>query len=780
MKNDRRMKLWYDAPAAHWLEALPLGNGQIGAMVYGDPRSERIALNEDTLWSGYPHDTNREGADVCYREAAKLAMQGDYAESQACIKKGILGPFTQAYLPLGDIQFDFQDTEESQRYYRELDLERAICGVNYSQSEIKYRREYFISAVDSVFVIKLEADRAAALNFTIKIDSQLRHGVLAERNRLILDGICPSHVDPIYVDSEEPVIYCEEEDKKGMGFRAIVDIESETASIKKTENALRITQADSVIIRVCVRTGFAGFDKHPHRQAKDYQRDCLLDMEDAKKWEYEQLKERHLNDYMPFFKRMDIQLGQGREDLPVDRRLAREDKSDDLGLYALLFQYGRYLLIASSREGTQATTLQGIWNREIRAPWSSNYTLNINTQMNYWLAESCHLPEMHRPLFDFIARLRLTGSHTAQVNYRANGFVVHHNSDIWAHSAPVGDQRENAATYAFWPLAAGWLCRHLFEHYEYSLDRDFLRETAFPLIKSASDFFMDVLMEDEDGTLVFCPTTSPENMFRVNGNEVAVAKNTTMTTAIIREAFENTIACCSELGIEKDYSAKVECCRSKLPPYQIGSKGQLLEWNEEFCETDPQHRHSSHLYPLFPANHIDFETEPTLADACKKTLQMRGNEGTGWALAWRMCLWARLREGNIAFDFLERQLRMVSGNEIGYGEQGGSYPNLFGAHPPFQIDSNFGVCAGIAEMFLQSKKNDIYLLPALPEVFQNGFIHGLRAKGGVLVDIDFENGELKKAIFSTKIDVSRRFTVHYTEKKETICLSRGQKIEFLP
>lgn len=764
------MELHYTSPASYWEEALPLGNGRLGAMVWSGTGEERLSLNEDSLWSGYPQCHDVEGAAEHYPEARRLALAGQYREAQAYIEDHLLGKYTQSYLPLGDLALRMDHSgENTENYRRSLALDRAVSRLQYTADGVTHTREAFVSHPDQVIVLRLTADRAGAISFRAGLHCQLRSGVRAGGNRLVLEGIAPSQVDPSYVDSSNPVIYKEQPEKKGMRFAAVLSVEPEGGTLRADGQELCVESADSVMLRLCARTSFNGPFRQPFTDGLDEQALCEADLAKAEARTYAQLLSRHEADYRPYFDRVTLNLGQGKTDLPIPERLAGWDKEGDPALYALLFQYGRYLTIAASRPGTQPTNLQGIWNRHIRAPWSSNFTININTEMNYWACEAAGLPEFHRPLFDLINTLRVTGAKTAQTHYGARGFVSHHNSDIWGLSNSVGDSGRGTATYAFWPMSAGWLSSHAFEHYRFSQEKAFLRDTAYHILRDAARFYLDVLTEDADKTLIFAPSTSPENMFLTEGGASGVSKTATMTTAIIRETLRNTVQCCKILGIDHALQAEAEDALGRLPGYKTGSRGELLEWSEELPEAEPLHRHTSHLYPLHPGHDITMDGTPELAAACRKTLELRGDESTGWALAWRINLWARLGDAEKAYAVLQKQLRPVRGDtEMTMASGGGCYPNLFGAHPPFQIDSNFGVCAGIAELLLQSTETEITLLPALPKAFADGCVTGLRARGGVTADIHFEKGALVRAELRLNAGADHTITVAYSGKRLSV------------
>ncbi|MDR2482704.1 MAG: glycoside hydrolase family 95 protein [Treponema sp.] len=770
------LELWYEKPAEFWEEALPLGNGRIGAMVWSGIALEKVSLNEDTLWSGYPNDHNVPGAGERFQEARKLAMAGKYLEAQECIETHLLGHFTQSYLPLGELLLETSGRGEVTGYRRSLNLETAAAALAYTQNGVTYTRESFVSAPDQAFVMRISADVPGAVNLDVRFTCQLRASVTAGGNRLVLEGCAPSEARPSYLDAEEPIIYEEEPAKKGMRFIAIADFEAEGGRVTATGGALRVSGANRVVIRLCARTSFNGPFRQPYTDGAPYRENCGQDLAAALRFSFASLAARHIADHQALFKRTDIDLGPGRDDLPLPRRLADWDHAErDPALFALLFQYGRYLTIAGSRPGSMPLNLQGIWNQHVRAPWSANFTVNINTEMNYWPTEAVNLSECHAPLFDFLLNtLMITGAQTAKIHYRARGFTAHHNTDIWGLSNPVGERRRGTAGYAFWPLSAGWLAAHTWMRYEYTLDGLFLRESAYPVIREAARFFLDVLTEDADGTLIFAPSTSPENSFIYEGKHCPVSKTTAMTTAIIKETLTCAVKCCGILGIDPGFKEEAGAALKRLPRYAVGSRGELLEWSEELPEAEPLHRHNSHLYPLHPGGEITPEETPELAAACRRTLELRGDESTGWSLAWRINLWARLGDGERAYRALKKQLRPVAA-DTGYTGGGGCYPNLFGAHPPFQIDSNYGACAGIAEMLLQSRPGRITLLPALPPAFQTGFVKGLRARGGITVSLFFKGGVFEKAeLILDKHLPAQDVIVRYKGTEKAVTLTPGE------
>ncbi|MDR1025043.1 MAG: glycoside hydrolase family 95 protein, partial [Treponema sp.] len=747
------MKLWYEQAAEQWTEALPLGNGRLGLMVFGKTEDEILPVNEDTLWSGYPADRGPKDKAGESRAIRDLVRQGRIGEAEELFEREIASPWSQSYLPLGDILIGFKH-RDVKNYTRSLDLDRAVSGLSYEYEGARYSREYFISAPDNCIVMRFTADKPGRISFTLTMKSLLRSACSARDACLCLDGIAPSDVQPSYVDAANPVVYSDKDEEKGMRFTMNVLPIAAGGSIALKDDSLSVNGADSVVILVNAETSFSGWNVQPWLKGRDEKGICagVLKRAAGKSWDH--LIEDHIVNYKKYYSRVDIDLGEnGNAALPVDRRLrrfteAKTEEKDDPALYSLLFQFGRYLLISASAPGTQAANLQGIWNSELRAPWSSNYTININTQMNYWPAFPCALEEMQLPLIDLIRDLAEAGKNTAREVYGAPGWVSHHNADIWRLTWPVGNHRKGCSVFANWNLSAGWLCEHLFERYEYTLDKKFLAETAYPIMKAAAEFYTALLTADEQGRLMLCPSTSPENSFTINGKQLATAGTSTMTMAIIRELLTNCVKAAGILGIDGDFAGGLSEILGKLFPFQIGSKGQLLEWDGEYEEVEPHHRHTSPLYGLHPGNQISGEKTPELFSACRKTLELRGDDGTGWSLAWKVNFWARLRDGDHALIILNNQLRLVDNRGTSYSGGGGTYPNLFDAHPPFQIDGNYGVTAGIAEMLLQNTGSGIAILPALPGAWKKGHCRGLRAKGRLAVDLYWNAGSTRAVLLS--------------------------------
>lgn len=738
-------KLWYAQPAAAWSEALPIGNGSLGAMLFGGSTHERIALNEDTFWSGHPHDTNRPGAAGAWREARALALSGRLHEAQTLLEAKAQGSYTENYLPVGDLLLDQPGAEEAYTL-RGLNLETAVHRTEYRVGGVSFLREAFVSHPGRALFLRLTADRPGAVNVTLRLQSQLEHAIRSKANLLTMDLRAPSHSDPSYHSTADPVVYSDVPAEQGMRCRVQLAVTLTGGSLESDGGALVVRGADALELRLVIRTSFNGFDRSPETDGLDEKALCAADLKTALSRAFDEALAEHIADYQRFWSRVSLVLEGGAYDaLPTDERLRRR-AADDFALDALLFDFGRYLLIASSRPGSQATNLQGIWNQEVRPPWSSNYTVNINTEMNYWAAQRVALPEMCEPLFSLIDDLCVRGQETARVHYGARGAVSHHNTDLWRLTNPVGEQNKGSAGYAFWPMSLAWLCRSMAEHWRFSGDKAFLRDRALPDARQALRFLLDASVCDEDGYLTIAPATSPENSFYYEGARCNVARRATMTTEIFRELAAFYLEALSALGLDEPMAAEAREALQKLAPLAVGRCGQALEWEREYEECEPHHRHVSHLYGLYPGQRILPGTPD--AEACRRSLELRGDDGTGWSLAWKTALWARLGDGDHALRLLHRQLEVVDPNAVTNVTHGGSYISLLCAHPPFQIDGNFGICAAVGEMLVQTRGGELLLGPALPHDW-NGSVRGLRAEGGVTVDLSFRAGRVTKAVLRT-------------------------------
>ena len=756
-------KLWYNQPARAFEESLPIGNGKLGALIYGGADKDSLYLNDITLWTGTPVNPN-EGGDA-YKWIPKIRealFKEDYKTADS-LQHYVQGHNSEYYQPLGLLQIKDANSGKASQYYRELSLDNSIAQVSYLRNGVKYTKEYFASHPDKLIAIKLGASQKNAINCEISLTSLIPHKVKASQQQLTMTG----HVTG---NEENSIHYC-----------TILQVKHTDGKVWATDSTLHLQNVSEAIAYLVNETSYNGFDKHPVKEGAPYIEKVTDDAWHLANFTYEEFKQRHITDYKSLFGRVNFKLDKAQCDTKrttAEQLLAYTDQQEkNPYLEMLYFHYGRYLLISSSRTPGVPANLQGLWAPALYSPWRGNYTTNINLEENYWPAEVANLSELVAPVDGLIKGLASTGKHNAQHFYGINkGWCAGHNTDAWAMSNPVGTGNESPQ-WSNWALGGAWLVQTLWDHYDYTRDTDYLRNTAYPLMKGAADFLLEWLIPDphNPAQLITAPCTSPEaDYINDKGYQGSTFYGGTADLAIIRELFKNTIKGAQALGIDTEYQQQLQSALERLRPYHIGKRGNLMEWYYDWDDQDWHHRHQSHLLGLYPFHQISVDKTPELAAASTKTLEIKGDNSTGWSTGWRINLWARLHRADKAYQILRKLLTYVSPDSFNdkTHRSGGTYPNLFDAHPPFQIDGNFGGTAGICEMLMQSDGETMYLLPALPEAWKNGEITGIKARGNYEVSLRWKNGKVNKATITCQ--KAGNLTINYNGKQQKLSFGKGE------
>ena len=756
-------KLWYNQPARAFEESLPIGNGKLGALIYGGATTDSLYLNDITLWTGSPVNPNEGGNAYQWIPRIREALFKEDYKTADSLQHYVQGYNSEFYQPLGLLQIKDNNKGKATQYYRELSLDNSIAQVSYLRNGVKYTKEYFASHPDKLIAIKLSASQKGCINSDISLTSLIPHKVKASDQQLTMTG----HV---MGDEANSIHYC-----------TILQVKHNDGKIWTSDSTLHLNGVSEAIIYLVNETSYNGFDKHPVKEGAPYIEKVTDEAWHLANFTYDEFKKRHIADYKALFNRVNFQLGNARYDnkrTTAEQLLAYTDQQENNPyLEMLYFQYGRYLLISSSRTEGVPANLQGLWAPMLYSPWRGNYTVNINLEENYWPAEVANLSELTAPVDGLVKGLATTGRHNAQHFYGINkGWCTGHNTDAWAMSNPVGTGNESPQ-WSNWALGGAWLVQTLWDHYDYTRNTEYLRQTAYPLMKGAADFLLEWLIPDphNPSQLITAPCTSPEADYITDkGYRGSTSYGGTADLAIIRELFKNTIKGAKVLGIDTDYQQQLQSALDRLRPYHIGKRGNLMEWYHDWDDQDWHHRHQSHLLGLYPFHQISVDKTPELAAASTKTLEIKGDNSTGWSTGWRINLWARLHRADKAYLLFRKLLTYVSPDSFNdqTHRSGGTYPNLFDAHPPFQIDGNFGGTAGICEMLMQSDGETMYLLPALPQEWKTGEIKGIKARGNYEISLSWKNGKVSKATITSKN--AGCLNIHYNGKQQLVCFKAGE------